>query len=92
MANETSMHEWMRLASSEEQAWLCHELGTTRQVLYQYSNGHRKPSVARAAEIEVATQAANRLNPVLPVVCRTQLVVTCAKCPLAHRANIDALV
>lgn len=86
----TPFAAWMKAATTEEQIALADRIGSSREMLYQYSTGHRKTGVERAAQIEAATKdMAKASKGRLPVVLRTDLVDTCRECPYAQRCLGD---
>ena len=80
------LHVWMRAATVDEQILLAERTGTTRQMLYQYSGGHRQASAERGSAIERETRVmAKASKGRLPVVYRTDIVPACRACEFAQK-------
>lgn len=86
----TPFAAWMKAATPEEQETLAQRIGSSRAMLYHYSNGNRDMSVERAAQVETETAAMAKFSKGrLPRVMRTDLVPTCRNCPYAQRCLGD---
>lgn len=82
----TNFKAWMKAATPDEQEALAQRVGTSRAMLYHYSNGHRVASSERAGQIEDVTAAmAKASKGRLPVVLRTDLSPACRSCQYARR-------
>ncbi len=80
------LHVWMRAATVDEQILLAERTGTTRQMLYQYSGGHRQASAERGGAIERETRImAKASKGRLPIVYRTDIVPACRQCEFAQK-------
>jgi DNA-binding transcriptional regulator YdaS (Cro superfamily) len=80
------MKAWMKAATPDEQEALAARVGSSRQMLYFYSNGNRVASAERAGQIEEATTAmAKASKGRLPVVLRTDLAPACRGCKYAQK-------
>lgn len=80
----------MAAATPDEQQTLADKVGSSRAMLYHYSTGERRPSVRRAASIEVHTRdMAKASKGRLPVVLRTDMIEACRECPYAQRCLGD---
>lgn len=86
MKTISAFKAWMQAATPDEQEALAKRVGTSRAMLYHYSNGNRSASAERAAQIEEATTAmAKASKGRLPVVLRTDLASACRGCQYAQR-------
>ena len=82
----TRLKIWMAAATPDEQELLAVRVGTSRGMLYQYSNGNREVSAARAGQIEAATKAMSRASKGrLPALYRTDLTQACRDCEYARK-------
>lgn len=81
--------QWMRAATPEEQELMAKAIGTTRGMLYQYSNAKttkRHPSAERAAAFERASKVMHRQSRGrLPLIYRTDLAEACRTCEFAQK-------
>jgi hypothetical protein len=83
--NDT-LKRWLRAATAAEQIELADGVGTSVNVLEQYACRHRKPSAARAIEIEQAAgPITKRSKGRLPRLLRTDMVEACANCEFARK-------
>lgn len=84
---------WMRAATPDEQELLAKRIGTSRPMLYHYSNENRQPSVERAIAIERETRVmAKASKGRLPAVMRTDLVAACRSCEYAAKCLGERIV
>lgn len=51
-----NVNEWLKGASKEERENVSSDAGTSVDYLWQLSGGHRRPSPALAAKLELATK------------------------------------
>lgn len=80
--------QWMRLATSYEQKELAREARTSREYLYQLSNGVREASPEIAGRIEAAAEKMHRESPGrLPRLTRADLSPVCGACPYARQCK-----
>lgn len=93
MAKHNALKAWMNAATPQEQEDLAEHVGTSRNVLYQYSGEFRHMSPSRAREVEEFTAKLHRESKGrLPRVYRTDLNPECRGCDLAARCLGPAAV
>lgn len=81
------MKAWMLAATAQEQELLAEKVGTSRQMLYQWSGNFRQASAEMAGKIEAATIEMHRASKGrLPKVVRTDMCDACRQCPYAQKA------
>jgi DNA-binding XRE family transcriptional regulator len=77
---------WMLAASPATQTRLAKAVGTSRQYLYHWANGHRVPEPETAAAIERETRKiSEESGGIMPIVWRVDTNPACAKCEFAAR-------
>ena len=82
----TPFKVWMLAASPQTQARLAEAVGTSRQYLYHWANGHRIPEPEAAAAIERETRKIHEeTGGIMPVVWRVDLNPACGACEFAAR-------
>ena len=75
------VHAWIDAASPEELEELTAALDTSKQTLYQISEGFRNASPARALQLELVTKAMRQSNKKLPALLCGDASVVCRRCP-----------
>lgn len=87
MKTLTPIKAWMMAATRQEQDLLADKIGTSRQMLYQFSGGFRQASAEMAGKIEAATIEMHKLSKGrLPKVVRTDMCEACRQCPYAQKS------
>lgn len=80
--------QWMKLATTYEQAQLAKKARTSRQVLYQLSNQVRTASPELAGRIEAAAKELRKKSKGrLPVLTRADISPVCGGCPYAQKCK-----
>lgn len=82
------LKKWMRLATTTEQTALAKGARTSREYLYQLSNGVRQVSPEIAGRIEAAAKKLQKTSKGrLPVLTRADLSPVCGGCPYALKCK-----
>lgn len=80
------LKKWMKLATAREQADLAKRARTSREYLYQLSNGVREASPEIAGRIETAAEKIRQKSDGrLPGITRAELSPVCGGCPYAKK-------
>lgn len=78
------LKQWMAAATVAEQKQLALAAQTSRQYLYQLSNGYRSASTDLAGRIEIASEPIRKMSKGrLPKITRMDLCNACEVCPYA---------
>ena len=84
----TKLKDWMKLATTTEQTELATRIGSSRNYLYQVSNGQRTASACFALNVENITRSMARSSKGrLPVVKVGDICPSCGKCPYYAKCN-----
>ena len=82
------MLEWLRAATTDEQAVLATEARTSRQYLYHIAGGFRTPSADVAGRIETAAAKLRRVSKGrLPKLTRADICPACEQCPYIKKCR-----